>query len=58
MAFIPTLFVQTRARRPAIEAPMPSSRATFSLLDHSTYSPCRSARPASTSTVPELGDPG
>ena len=33
--FRPTCFMHTRARAPAMEAPMPTSMATFSLGDHS-----------------------
>ena len=33
--FRPTCFMATSARTPASEAPMPISRATFSLTDHS-----------------------
>ena len=58
MTFMPTLLVQTSARRPAIEAPMPISMATFSLLDHSTWSPCAPGQVDQGATVSELGDPG
>ena len=58
ITFMPTLLVQTRARRPAIDAPMPISMATFSLLDHSTWSPCGPASSIRASTVSELGEPG
>ncbi len=58
MTFMPTLLVQTNARRPAIDAPMPISIATFSLLDHSTSRSWRSASSIRTWTVSELGDPG
>ena len=55
---MPTLLVPTSARRPAIDAPMPISMATFSLLDHSTWTPCGPARSIRAATVSELGDPG
>jgi hypothetical protein len=58
MTFMPTLLVQTRARRPAIDTPMPVSRATRSLLAHSTSRPCSSASPINACTTSELGEPG
>ena len=53
--FRPTCFMVTSVRPPARAAPMPVSRATFSLAHHSTMGP---SSPASSSMISVEGVPG
>ena len=53
--FSPTCFMETMARAPRMDAPMPTSRATFSFGDHSLYT---SSYRASSSVISVDGVPG